>query len=397
MKRPGVLPARIHLSTTLALLVFLTGLYVLRDVAFAQVSGPAKDVFPIDVSWLSPLFIEVRANGSQPMPFILDSASTYSMIRKKEAEALGLKSANGTTLNGGGGEFRLDFTRADLQVGKTTLKNVELGVTDLPPAYAGILGGDLFEAYVVEVDYERGRVSLFDPSTFRVPQHATEIPVNLRTRIPSVQASVKYGSTNVTGEFRVDTASGAPITLHHPFAERNSFPPPGAPTQASRSAALGGSADWIKARATSVSIGRVTFDKPIIEAFATNRGSGGGIVLAGMIGNEILRRFRVTFDCPHKRMFLLPNASRKRPFEVDMSGLGFGPSYRIFSVVAGSVAEKAGLEADDIITKLDGKAVAQYGLAGAHDQLMRDGARCEVEVRRGEKVVRAILRLKRLL
>src|SRR5947207_2913858 len=56
-----------------------------------------EDVFPIDVSWLSPLFIDVRVNGSAPMSFILDSASTYSMIRKKEAEGLGLRMASSTT------------------------------------------------------------------------------------------------------------------------------------------------------------------------------------------------------------------------------------------------------------------------------------------------------------
>jgi C-terminal processing protease CtpA/Prc len=116
-----------------------------------------------------------------------------------------------------------------------------------------------------------------------------------------------------------------------------------------------------------------------------------------MIGNEILRRFRVTFDCPHKRMFFEPNSMRNRPFEMDMSGLGFGPSYKIFSVAPGSVAERAGLKVGDVITKLDGKPVTQFGLAGAHDQLMRDGSNCEVEVRRGDKIFRASLSLRRLL
>jgi hypothetical protein len=397
MKRRRTLHTRVYLSTTLRLVLSLASLSALRDVTRAQAPESPKDVFPIDVSWLSPLFIDVRVNGSEPMHFILDSASTYSMLRKKEAEALNLKTTNGTTLNGGGGAFRLDFAKADLQVGKTTLRNVELGVTDLSPAYAGILGGDLFEAYVVEIDYERGKLSLFGPGTFRAPPNAKEIPVNIRARIPSVQASLRLGNTTATGEFRIDTGSGAPITLHHPFAERNSFPPPGAPTQSSKSASLGGSADWIKARGTSVSIGSIKFDRPIIEAFASSRGAGGGTVLAGMIGNEILRRFRVTFDCPHRRMFLVPNRTRHRPFEVDMSGLGFGPDYRIFSVAPGSVAEKAGLKVDDVIMKLDGKHVERYGLAGAHDQLMRNSARCQLYVRRGERVVRVTLQLKRLL
>jgi Aspartyl protease len=104
-----------------------------------------EDVFPIDVSWLSPLFIDVRVNGSAPMRFILDSASAYSMIRKQEGERLGLKTTSGTTLSGGGGDFRMDFATADLQVGNTKLSGVQLGVAELSPVYAGILGDDLFE------------------------------------------------------------------------------------------------------------------------------------------------------------------------------------------------------------------------------------------------------------
>jgi len=150
------------------------------------------------------------------------------------------------------------------------------------------------------------------------------------------------------------------------------------------------------ARADALQIGELKFRRPIVEVYATNRGAGGGTVLAGMIGNDILRRFRVTFDCPHKQIVLVPDSLRDMPFEVDMSGLGFGPSYRIFSVAPGSIAEKAGLKVGDVITKLDGKPVAQYGLAGAHDQLMRDGAKCEVEVHRREETIRATLDLKRL-
>jgi membrane-associated protease RseP (regulator of RpoE activity) len=251
--------------------------------------------------------------------------------------------------------------------------------------------------HVVTVDYENGKVAVFDPSNFRADPQAIRVPVNIRGRIPAVEASVKFAGRTATGEFRIDTASGAAITLRYPFAEQNSFPPPGAATQSSQTAALGGSADWIKARATSVEIGPMRFDNPIVEAYATNRGAGGGTVLAGMIGNEILRRFRVTFDCPHKQMFFEPNSMRNKPFEADMSGLGFGPSFKIFSVAPGSVAKKVGLKVGDVITKLDGKPVAQFGLAGAHDQLMRDGAKCEVEVRRGQEIVHAILQLKRLL
>jgi len=82
------------------------------------------------------------------------------MLRTKEPEALNLKTTNGATSNGGGGAFRLDIGEAYLQVGRTTLRNVELGVTTLSAAYAGIVGGDLFDEITISetaaVCYGRG-------------------------------------------------------------------------------------------------------------------------------------------------------------------------------------------------------------------------------------------------
>jgi hypothetical protein len=101
------------------------------------------------------------------MRFILDSASTYSMIRKKEAEGLGLRMASSTTLSGGGGEFRMDLAKADLQVGNTKLSGVQLGVAELSPVYAGILGDDLLENHVVTVDYENGSLPNWTANQWR--------------------------------------------------------------------------------------------------------------------------------------------------------------------------------------------------------------------------------------
>ena len=380
----------------MTLVLFLSIVLLVSSGSGTDKHNPPKYVFPIDVTWLSPLFVDVRVNSSEPMRFITDSASTYSMIRKAEADKLKLKPAGGMSLRGGGGEFNVKFTKADLEVGALKLNDVNLGVTDLPPHYAGLLGADLFENFVVTIDYEKGEVEIFDPRTFHPDSKATRIPLNIRSRIPSVEASITYGGKTVTGEFRIDTASGQPITLRHPFAEKNSFPPPGAPTQTSQSGALGGQVEWLLARADSIRIDELEFKNPIVQVYATNRGAGGGTLLAGMIGNDLLRRFRVTFDCPHKQLFLLPSSMRDMPFEVDMSGLRFGPSYQIYFVSAGSVAEKAGLKVGDVITKLDGRSITQLGLSGAHDQLMRNGKKCEIEVLRGEQIIRSILELKRL-
>src|SRR5439155_92549 len=138
----------------------------------------------------------------------------------------------------------------------------------------------------------------------------------------------------------------------------------------------------------------VRFERPIVQAYARARGSEGGNT-AGHVGNQILSRFRVIFDCPHRQMFLAPNAHRDLPFDLDMSGMTFDPGFTILSVSAGSGAEAAGLKPRDRILTIDGAPVEKLGFLGARDALKRDGVTCEVEVLRGGEKVRAQVLLKR--
>ena len=66
---------------------------------------------------------------------------------------------------------------------------------------------------------------------------------------------------------------------------------------------------------------------------------------AGNIGNEILRRFKVTFDYSRAQMILEPNNAIDQPDEFDMSGLSplaeesdlrvYGQGYRGFACQRG--------------------------------------------------------------
>ena len=132
----------------------------IASVALAQAP---RVVVPVQYSPGAPIFIDARVNGSGPMRFILDSASSFSIIRTREAEALGLTGDRGIDLNGAGGSFRMTFTPASLSIGSLTLPGVQLGIAPLTDRYAGIVGADLFEQFAVEIDYAAQQIRVFDP------------------------------------------------------------------------------------------------------------------------------------------------------------------------------------------------------------------------------------------
>jgi C-terminal processing protease CtpA/Prc len=73
----------------------------------------------------------------------------------------------------------------------------------------------------------------------------------------------------------------------------------------------------------------------------------------GIVGSEILRRFKATFDYPETRLLLKPNAHFDEPFDFDLSGLYLAGDERIevLHVVEGSPGAEAGIrEGDRVLT-----------------------------------------------
>jgi hypothetical protein len=275
----------------------------LSSVAPSQTPPTPRLTLPVQYVPGAPIFIDASVNDSAPMRFILDSASSFSMIRTREAQALGLNGGRATELNGGGGSFRMTFTRAALSVGDLTLPEVQLGIAPLTERYAGIVGADLFEQFAVEIDYEGQRIRVYDPKAFRPGAAATRVPVTMIDRIPNVTATIAFGEGDeAEGTFRIDTGSWATMMLNRPFAEAHGFPPPGKPARPVGASALGGSIQTIAARVHLVRLGTIVLTEPEINAYQMDRGSGTRADSAGHIGNGLLRRFRVTIDCPGRQI-----------------------------------------------------------------------------------------------
>ena len=88
----------------------------------------------------------------------------------------------------------------------------------------------------------------------------------------------------------------------------------------------------------------------------------------GNVGYELLKRFSLIVDYPHKRLLLRPNPQLRTPFEHDMCGielLATGPNYRrylILRVVPDSPAATAGLEAEEELLSINFIPVEVYTL-----------------------------------
>ncbi len=121
----------------------------------------------------------------------------------------------------------------------------------------------------------------------------------------------------------------------------------------------------------------------------------------GPIGNEIMRRFKVTIDYSRRRMMLEPNSQLSQPFESDMSGIVIdaeGKDCRIFKVedvTEKSPAADAGILNGDEIVAIDGKPANQFTSSRIEKLLMQDGTVRWLTLRRDGKIRLATIKLRR--
>jgi hypothetical protein len=404
--------------TLLAILTVLAGLsspsiYTLPVIPLAKVARqqPARKVsqFPFELNG-NMIFVPVRVNGSKPLSFGLDTGAYLSVINTPVVEQLGLKTGGRAVGFGAGGPVpSLELPDVTLDISGATLKDLDLSAmalgsieNSLGRPMDGILGAEFFKRYVVELDYEKKEITLYEPADFAYSGSGESLPLTFYHNHPYVRAKVSLpGIKPVEGEFVIDAGSNFPIILLPSFIERNNLRESLPPTITTFGRGVGGEIRMPIGRASSLELGKLKLER-LVTAFPSN-GWFGEQGKAGNIGSAVLRRFKVIFDYSRGRMILEPNKFFSDTFEHDMSGLSLvteGPEFkvvRINRVLAQSPAEAAGIKQNDEIVSVNGRPAAEFKLAALSEMLRQPGKLFSLQVKRGVDIISVELKTRRLI
>ena len=272
---------------------------------------------PVEISRQQAIFVQARLNGSQPLWFLLDSASSPPVIleEKRAAELRLPADARGPGLGAGERPFEVTYSRgvslsvAGLELGEQTVAATSL---EQLGQYAGrtldgILGYELFRRYVVEVQYSSAVVNLYEPDGYRYDGPGQILPATLDGKHFCIRVRITLdGTPPLEAKLLVDTGAGHLLTtLNAPYVDLHRLAPRDWTRHADRlQMGLGGQSRLFAARARALELGGFVFHDVPIEFSRDEKGLMASPDFDGILGGQMLRRFKVVFDHARQRIIL---------------------------------------------------------------------------------------------
>ncbi len=396
-----------HRKTSLALMAIVT-----TAASGFALRRPAPPAFALHSDVTLPfelvsqhVFLSVTVNGSRPLAFVLDTGDKYAIVDLDRARELGLTLGRPIDVGGVGAEpvvgafvqgssFALPGVPGFSQPVTLAVPLKKLA-SQLGHDFDGILGADFITEFVLALNYQTHTITLHDANTFAYAGPGERVPIRLNpSGHPVIEGSVTpLGGSPIAGRFVLDIGAGGSLTLFSPFVAEHQLPSPGTKTIAFVSGGgTGGDTVGKIGRVAELRIGQSSVVRPITNFSEDKAGAFASSAAQGNIGADVLSRFTLLFDYGHNRIIFEPTAAFSAPFDRAFSGLRIEAegadykTYRIKTVRGESPAALAGLDADDIVTAVDGRPASELTLSVVLEILERPAPH-RVTVQRGGQTI----------
>ncbi len=325
--------------------------------------------------------------------FIVDTGATYCVLDETFRPSLG-KAIKTMKVQTAGKPVDLQFYHSpEAYLGNVKLKpfgpvacaDLEMlrRVTGLD--FHGIIGMRVLGRYVVQIDFDRGKLKLIEPKGVAHPEWGQHVPISrsrggeptLKVQLPGdiIETFVVDTGCNSAGDLRKDIFAQVVREADLDTAE-------------TLCETVGSTFRSSMARIPKISIGNLTCRGLIFGEGNWSR-----------LGLCWLLRFQVTFDFSCRRLYLKKGRQFERIREANMSGLHLiyiDAQVVVHSLETDSPASNAGVLAKDVIVAINGTLVSDLGFHTT-SRLLRAGDKKKItlKVQRGEKELPITFELKK--
>jgi SAM-dependent methyltransferase len=359
------------------------------------------------------IYLPVSINDSAASNFVLDTGAPDWCIDAEHARSLGLPLGDELAVQcmGASGEMSgavRRIPRLSISLPGVQLKDQSALTLAMPCVNAGygliqgIVGGTFMRRFVVELDFIEQLMSLYEPATYTYQGPGVILPINMGAGLPFITATLTpVGRQPITGRFILDTGANATVALNTPFVQEHDLLNSSQPLiQSLLGFGVGGAVYGRVGRLEALQLGDYVIPAPTVSFATASQGAHAQPGFAGIIGVEVWRRFRLILDYARQRIILEKNAQFDAPYEHDMSGVALslaGEHFKIEAVIDGSPAAEAGLQAGDLITRIDGQKASAKDMGELRQAFKQAGNTHRLQIKRGDEQREVALTLRRLV
>jgi len=440
----------------------IRSLFVVLYISFISINSYSQDIFKIiggQESYVMSfklvnnlIVIPIKVNGND-LNFLLDTGVNNSIMFNLDIrDSLKLKNIQKVRLRGlGEGDYLDAFksTQNLFRIGKIANgnhmiylipgKEFELS-SSLGMNISGIIGGDLFRDFIIEINYSSKRIKFFDPQhyIYKLCKKCETFELEFYNSKPYINLSVQNKDlvkTNV--KLLIDSGGSDALWLFEKSSDKINIPEKYFQDYLGKG--LSGNIYGKRSKINKIIIGDYFFvnanvaypDSSSIESAYKHKERNGSL------GSDILKRFRIVYDYPNKKItFKKKSSFYNEPFLYNMSGIelsysgdmlvkerqsaisrdnnsqrtssaveivynyvyAFKKSYQIVEIRRDSPAHKAGLLIGDTLLQINGKPAYNYKLPEIiHMFSNKEGKQIKLLIDRDGSVIPFKFRLEKML
>lgn len=304
-------------------------------------------------------------SNTDTLNFILDTGSGGISLDSASALALGIPTKQSErTIRGIAGVKRVQFAyNHRLNLPGLSVDSLDFHINDyemLSGVYGmkvdGIIGYSFLRRFIIQINFDEHKISVFSPGEFPYAKGGTM----LRPAISALPMQFAYVNENreIYGRFFLDTGAGLCLLLSQQVVKDSAIFNPDKSMYSAVAEGLGGKTNMNMTVVKRFKLGKYRFKKMPVYIFDDIYNVTSYPFLAGLIGNDLLRRFNLTINYSRSEFYLMPNKSFREPFDYAYTGFNIFQEdghVIVIDVMENSPAEKAGLKEGDIVVSIGNK------------------------------------------
>jgi hypothetical protein len=279
--------------------------------------APAEDAIPFTLGRDHKIHIEGRINDSGPLDLLFDTGADTLVLYPSGLAKKASVRVDGKVENAGTGGVATGGASNDNRVALGALRwdhESVLLIDKQADRADGIVGHNLFEDKVVEIDYDAMLLRVGDA----VPERATAwtaLPIRFSGTIPAVQVRFETGPEAFDEWLVLDTGSSLSVQLNQGSAEKHRLHGSMKKLGSSR---MGGVGDG-KIRNEVMLLPRLRTGKQELRDLPVHVEESSGMVQepGGHLGMDVLKRFNTVLDFRNDVAYLAPDTLYGTPYRVD--------------------------------------------------------------------------------